>query len=129
MDCLFCKIIEGSIPSYTVYEDDLVKVFLDINPNTNGHMLIVPKMHVVTVNDIDSNLASHIIDVEKKMYEILKEKLNCKGLTICQNNDLGQEVKHYHVHLIPRYDDDNWKMNYNQESIKDTKDIFNILTQ
>ena len=116
MDCLFCKIIEGSIPSKTIYEDELVKVFLDINPNTNGHCLIIPKKHIVTVKEVDSILTTHILEVEKKMYDLLKEKLNIKGLTIVQNNELGQEVKHYHVHLIPRYEDDNWNINFNQES-------------
>ena len=101
MDCLFCKIIEGSIPSKTIYEDELVKVFLDINPNTNGHCLIIPKKHIVTVKEVDSILTTHILEVEKKMYDLLKEKLNIKGLTIVQNKELGQEVKHYHVHLIP----------------------------
>ena len=91
-------------------------------------MLIVPKKHVVTVNDITSDLAGHIIEVEKKMYSLIKEKLNCEGLTVAQNNDLGQEVKHYHVHLIPRYSNDNWKMNFNQEDLKDAKDIYDILT-
>lgn len=127
MDCLFCKIINGDIPSNTIYEDELVKVFLDISPNTNGHMLIVPKKHVVTVYDIDSNLASHIIEVERKMYDLLKEKLGCIGLTVAQNNDYGQEVKHYHVHLIPRYSDDGWKMNFNQTSLKDVNEVFDIL--
>ena len=124
MDCLFCKIIEGSIPSKTIYEDELVKVFLDINPNTNGHCLIIPKKHIVTVKEVDSILTTHILEVEKKIYDLLKEKLNIKGLTIVQNNELGQEVKHYHVHLIPRYEDDNWKMNFNQESLKDTDEIY-----
>ena len=54
----------------------------------------------------------------------MKEKLNIKGLTIVQNNELGQDVKHYHVHLIPRYEDDNWKMNFNQESLKDTDEVY-----
>ena len=124
MDCLFCKIIAGSIPSKTIYEDELVKVFLDINPNTNGHCLIIPKKHIVTVKEVDSILTTHILEVEKKIYDLLKEKLNIKGLTIVQNNELGQEVKHYHVHLIPRYEDDNWKMNFNQESLKDTDEIY-----
>ena len=124
MDCLFCKIIEGSIPSKTIYEDELVKVFLDINPNTNGHCLIIPKKHIVTVKEVDSILTTHILEVEKKIYDLLKEKLNIKGLTIIQNNELGQEVKHYHVHLIPRYEDDNWKMNFNQESLKNTDEIY-----
>jgi histidine triad (HIT) family protein len=124
MDCLFCKIIEGSIPSKTIYEDELVKVFLDINPNTNGHCLIIPKKHIVTVKEVDSILTTHILEVEKKIYDLLKEKLNIKGLTIVQNNELGQDVKHYHVHLIPRYEDDNWKMNFNQESLKDTDEVY-----
>lgn len=124
MDCLFCKIIEGTIPSKTIYEDEMVKVFLDINPNTNGHCLIIPKKHIVTVNDVDSQLASHILEVEKKIYKLLKEKLNIEGLTIVQNNELGQEVKHYHVHLIPRYSDDNWQMNFNQESLLELEDIY-----
>ncbi len=124
MDCLFCKIIEGSIPSKTIYEDELVKVFLDINPNTNGHCLIIPKKHIVTVKEVDSILTTHILEVEKKIYDLLKEKLNIKGLTIVQNNELGQEVKHYHVHLIPRYEDDNWNINFNQESLKDTDEVY-----
>ena len=124
MDCLFCKIIEGSIPSKTIYEDELVKVFLDINPNTNGHCLIIPKKHIVTVKEVDNILTTHILEVEKKMYDLLKEKLNIKGLTIVQNNELGQEVKHYHVHLIPRYEDDNWNINFNQESLKDTDEVY-----
>lgn len=124
MDCLFCKIIEGSIPSKTIYEDELVKVFLDINPNTNGHCLIIPKKHIVTVKEVDSILTTQILEVEKKIYDLLKEKLNIKGLTIVQNNELGQEVKHYHVHLIPRYENDNWNINFNQESLKDTDEIY-----
>lgn len=128
MDCLFCKIIEGSIPSNKVYEDSEVLVFLDINPNTNGHMLIIPKKHLVTVDDVDSELAKHILEVEKKMHTLLKEKLNIDGLTIVQNNDYGQEVKHYHVHLIPRYENDCWKMNFRSDNLKDIKEIHNILT-
>lgn len=127
MDCLFCKIIEGSIPSKTIYEDDIVKVFLDINPNTNGHMLIVPKKHVVTVDDIDTELAGHIVEVEKKLYKLLKDKLNVDGLTIVQNNDHGQDVKHYHVHLIPRYTNDDWKLFFNKDIIIDTDEVLNKL--
>lgn len=124
MDCLFCKIIDGSIPSKTIYEDNLVKVFLDINPNTNGHLLIIPKKHIVTVNELDNELITHILDIEKKMYKLLKDKLNIKGLTIVQNNELGQEVKHYHIHLIPRYNDDNWEMKFNQTEIKNIDEIY-----
>lgn len=127
MDCLFCKIIDGSIPSNKVYEDDTVLVFLDINPNTNGHMLIIPKEHIVTVDEVSSSLASHIVEVEKKMHKLLTEKLNCDGLTIVQNNDYGQEVKHYHVHLIPRYNNDCWKMAFRQDNLLDVKEVLDKL--
>ena len=125
MDCLFCKIIEGNIPSKTIYEDEKVKVFLDINPNTNGHSLIIPKKHIVTVDELDEELALHILKVEKEMKNLLQEKLNCEGLTIVQNNELGQEVKHYHVHLIPRYSNDNWSLTYDQNIIKDLEETYN----
>lgn len=124
MDCLFCKIIEGTIPSKTIYEDEEVKVFLDINPNTNGHCLIIPKKHIITVNEVDEELIAHILKVEKKIYQLLKEKLNIEGLTIVQNNELGQEVKHYHVHLIPRYHNDNWKMDFNQENLLNLEETY-----
>ena len=127
MDCLFCKIVDGSIPSNKVYEDDKVLVFLDINPNTNGHMLIIPKEHIVTVDEVSSSLAGHILEVEKKMHKLLTEKLGCSGLTIVQNNDLGQDVKHYHVHLIPRYKDDCWKMAFRQDNLLEISEVLKKL--
>ena len=107
MDCIFCKIIKGDIPSYTIYEDEIVKVILDINPVSNGHMLIIPKTHYVNLMDIDDCVLSHIMNTSKDLYKKYKDKLNMDGLTITQNNDYGQEVKHYHLHLIPRYENDN----------------------
>lgn len=112
MDCIFCKIIKGEIPSYTIYEDEKVKVFMDVNPVSNGHLLIVPKEHFVTIEDIPNDILYHINDTAKKMYKVLKEKLNVDGLTVSQNNGLGQEVKHYHMHLIPRYIDEKAKIEY-----------------
>ena len=107
MDCIFCKIIKGAIPSYTIYEDEIVKVILDINPVSNGHMLIIPKTHYVNLMDIDTSVLSHIMNTSKDLYKKYKDKLNMDGLSITQNNDYGQEVKHYHLHLIPRYENDN----------------------
>ncbi len=127
MDCIFCKIINGEIPSYTVYEDDVVKVFLDIEPNTNGHMLIIPKKHYTNIVDLDSETMSHIFDVQKKMYHLVKEKLGAEGATFAQNNDLGQEVKHYHMHLIPRYQNDGWTNNYDENNKNNVEEIFNKL--
>lgn len=129
MDCIFCKIIKGEIPSSTIYEDDLVKVFLDINPSTNGDLLIIPKKHIVTIMDMNCELLSHMHTVIQKLYPILKEKLNCEGLTIVQNNDYGQEVKHYHIHLTPRYTTDKLEHKFDKENLKALDDIYNILTK
>lgn len=101
MNCIFCKIISGDIPSYTIYEDDIVKCFLDINPERPGHTLIVPKKHYQDITDIDKDTLHHINDISKKICDLLKEKLNFDGLRLIQNNGSIQEVKHYHLHLIP----------------------------
>ena len=126
MDCIFCKIIKGEIPSYTVYEDEIVKVFLDIEPNTNGHLLIIPKKHFTNIVDLDKETMSHIFKVQKKMYDLVKEKLGAEGATFAQNNDLGQEVKHYHMHLIPRYPNDGWKNIY-ENNLLSVEEVYNKL--
>ena len=127
MDCLFCKIINGDIPSETIYEDDLVKVFLDINPTTNGDSLIVPKKHFKDFREVDDETLLHIDNIIKKLYPVYQEKLNCDGLTICHNMDYGQEIKHFHVHFIPRYLDDKVKHLSNKEKLIDIKEISKIL--
>lgn len=127
MDCLFCKIISGDIPSNTIYEDEIVKVFLDINQISNGHCLIVPKKHYTNIEDIDLETLKYINEVAKKIYKKLKEKLNCEGLTLVQNNGLGQEVKHYHLHLVPRYTNDEIMMNSNKELLESIEDVMKKL--
>lgn len=118
MDCLFCKIINGDIPSYTIYEDDLVKVFLDINPDSNGHTLIIPKKHYKDLDDIDNSTLNHIFKVSKDVKLLLYNKLNIDGLTLVQNNGHVQEIKHFHLHLKPYY------INENKKSVEE---IFSIL--
>lgn len=124
MNCIFCKIINNEIPSYTLYEDDIVKVFLDINPSTNGECLIIPKKHYETVESIDLETLNHINKITKDMYKLLKEKLSCIGLTTVQNNDYGQDVKHFHLHLIPRYENDEVKTTSNKEILKNIEEIY-----
>ena len=124
-NCIFCKIIKGEIPSMTIYEDDVVKVFLDINPTTNGDTLIVPKKHIENMLDLDDKTLSNIHKISKEIYNVLKEKLNIDGLTLVQNNFYGQEIKHYHVHLIPRYKNDDVKQLSNKEILKEVKEVFN----
>ncbi|MDD2518854.1 MAG: HIT domain-containing protein [Bacilli bacterium] len=103
MDCVFCKINEGTIPSYTIYEDDIARIFLDISPDVNGHLLIVPKKHYIDLVDIDKDTLSHIMNLAKKYKLVLENKLGIDGLTLIQNNGMIQEVKHYHLHLKPYY--------------------------
>ena len=103
MDCLFCKIINKEIPSYKIYEDEIVYAFLDINPDSVGHTFIVPKKHYLDLNDIDINTLKHIMEIAKLLKKRIEEKLNCDGLTLIQNNGEIQEVKHFHLHLKPFY--------------------------
>lgn len=104
-DCLFCKIINGDIPCFKVYEDELVLAFLDINPKSNGHTLIIPKKHFKDIYDIDETTLSHIMKNAKKIMDLLNEKLNPDGFTLVQNNGVVQEVKHFHLHVMPYYKD------------------------
>ncbi len=127
MDCLFCKIIEGSIPSEKIYEDNDVLVFLDINPTTNGDSLIIPKKHYKDFREIDNDLLNHMYNIIKKLYPIYQEKLHCDGLTISHNTDYGQDIKHFHIHFIPRYKDDEVKHFSNKEKLKDIKEIKELL--
>lgn len=100
-DCLFCKIVNGSVPSYKVYEDELVYAFLDINPKQNGHTLVIPKKHYDDFTSLDSEMLIHINEVAKKLVPILKEKLNAKGFCLNTNYLDMQEIKHYHLHIMP----------------------------
>lgn len=103
MDCIFCKINSKEINAYTIYEDEIVNVFLDVNPNSNGHTLIIPKKHFLDLQEIDEETLTHIFKIAKKIQKLLEEKLKIDGLTLIQNNGEVQEVKHYHLHLVPYY--------------------------
>lgn len=121
MDCIFCKISQGIIPSYTLYEDETIKCFLDVNPDSNGHLLIIPKKHFLGLQEIDDNVLMHIMKSARKMEELLKDKLNIDGLTLVQNNGDIQEVKHFHLHLKPYYK--------NKQEIIKVEDIYNKLKE
>lgn len=100
---IFCKIVKGEIPSKKLYEDELVMVILDVNPTSNGHSLVIPKEHYQDFFDIKREALEHIMDVAKEMAIKLEEKLGCEGMTLIQNNGISQEVKHFHLHLVPKY--------------------------
>ena len=121
MDCIFCKIINGEIPCYKVYEDDNVLGFLDVNPNTNGHTLLIPKKHVLDFDEIDLDTLEKINTAAKKVKKILEDKLKCDGIIIQQNNGCVQEVKHYHMHLKPIYQ--------NEQELIDVEKIYETITK
>ncbi len=102
-DCLFCDIINGSVSSYTLYEDDMVKVFLDAYPDSPGHTLIIPKKHFTELEDIEIDYLTHIMEIAKKVKKVMIENLNPDSVILIQNNGEAQFVKHYHLHLIPKY--------------------------
>ena len=103
VECIFCKIIEGEIPSFKVYEDDWVLSFADINPMAEGHTLIIPKKHVKDLWEIDeeSLIAVHLTSI--RIIKAIRESLQPTGVAALQLNGegAGQEVDHYHLHLIP----------------------------
>jgi len=127
MECTFCRIIKGELPSYLIYEDEFVKVLLDINPVTNGHTLIVPKEHYDNVLDLPDEIDQHIHNLTKNLYRQYKDKLGIEGLTIINNNELGQDIKHYHLHLIPRYFDDTFVQSFNNSTPKPLSEITNMI--
>ena len=116
MDCIFCKIVNGDIPCYKIYEDEKVISFLDITPKANGHTLIVPKEHTLDITTIDNETLLHIFETAKEISKLLEKKLNIKGYTLVQNNGKPQEVKHFHLHIVPVYEDD--------QEIIDVKEIY-----
>ena len=107
-DCIFCAIAAGEIPSFKVYEDDLALAYLDINPFSKGHTLVIPKAHAAGLLDADDKMLSELVLRVKKVAAQVKEKLGCDGFNILQNNGeaAGQTVRHIHFHIVPRWNGD-----------------------
>jgi len=106
-DCIFCKIVKGEIPCYKVYEDDKVFAFLDINPLSEGHTLVLSKEHYVNVLDVPEDIYAHMGRIVKRIAKKIDEKYKPEGILINQNNGrrAGQEIDHIHVHIKPIYED------------------------
>ena len=107
--CIFCKIANGEIPSTTLYEDEDFRVILDLGPATRGHALLLPKNHFANLFELDDETAQKAILVAKKIAGKMKDALGADGFNLVQNNGeaAGQTVFHFHMHLIPRYENDN----------------------
>ena len=104
-DCVFCAIAAGEIPSFKIYEDDAVLAYLDINPCTEGHTLVIPKEHSSGLVDTPDEMLAALMSRIKRIAAHLREALPCDGFNILQNNGeaAGQSVFHLHFHIVPRY--------------------------
>ncbi|MDQ0214759.1 histidine triad (HIT) family protein [Oikeobacillus pervagus] len=129
-DCIFCKIINGEIPSAKVYEDEHVLAFLDISQVTKGHTLVIPKAHKENVFELDSETASYIFAAVPKVANAIKSEFQPVGMNLLNNNgkEAGQEVFHYHIHLLPRYGKGDgfgavWKTHNSEYSQEDLQNI------
>lgn len=132
-DCIFCKLANGEFPTNSIYEDDSFNVILDLAPATRGHALILPKEHFADIYEIPEDLLADAIKLAKKLAIHMTEKLNCDGFNLVQNNKecAGQTVFHFHLHLIPRYTDDEQQLLWNPLSLskEELAQIHKVLTE
>lgn len=128
-NCIFCKIANGEIPSRTLYEDDHFRVILDAGPATRGHALVLPKDHYADLFELDETVAADAMRVARRVGEQIVERMHADGMNLVQNNGetAGQTVRHFHIHLIPRYQNDGqhilWQPgNLSYEELDDIRD-------
>lgn len=103
MECLGCKLANEEEKIYKVYEDDYVTCFLDHEPFYPGHTLIVPKQHVVEVDELNDVVAKSVMDASKLIAKAIRIVYKPDGVTVCQNGGVFNELTHYHMHVVPRY--------------------------
>lgn len=113
-DCIFCKIANGEIPSKTIYEDEMFRVILDLGPAAKGHALVLPKEHFDNLYELPEEWCVKAFCLAKRMAAQMTEALHCEGFNLVQNNGVvaGQTVFHFHIHLIPRYEDDGQRIGW-----------------
>ncbi len=131
-ECIFCKIIKGEIPSFTVYEDETFKVILDRFPSALGHVLIIPKAHYKDMFELSQEVASKIYPLAQKIASRVKEVMGAEGINILQNNGevAGQSVYHFHLHIVPRKSGDGITLNKSSNmdtTIEELEAVFNQL--
>ncbi|CAM5208720.1 Histidine triad (HIT) family protein OS=Ureibacillus acetophenoni OX=614649 GN=SAMN05877842_10766 PE=4 SV=1 [Ureibacillus acetophenoni] len=125
-DCIFCKIIDGSIPSTKIYEDEHVYAFMDVAPLTKGHTLLVPKQHVKDLLEMPEDVARNLYAAAPKIANAIQSAFNPLGMNTINNNGsfAGQTVFHYHLHFIPRYDEtDGLKVKWETKQSEFTQDV------
>jgi len=116
-DCIFCKIIGGEIPSFKIYENDDSFAFMDINPASEGHTLVIPKEHAADLHSVSDEAIAATVKTAKKVAAAVDKTLNPEGLNLVQANGpaAAQSVMHFHVHVLPRTNGDELKLNWGLE--------------
>ncbi|MEC5423782.1 HIT family protein [Virgibacillus sp. C22-A2] len=109
--CIFCQIISKKSEAYIIYEDDLMCCFLDKFPINTGHVLVVPKKHYPEFRDVDTLSLHAIMEIAQKVTIALEDILDTDGITVMQNNGMFKDVEHYHMHIIPRFQNDGFSWN------------------
>lgn len=131
-DCLFCKIIDGQIPSLKVYEDEHVFAFMDIMPLSKGHTLLIPKTHCKDLFEMPEDVARNLYAAAPKVANAIKTAFNPIGMNTVNNNGAaaGQTVFHYHLHLIPRYDEtDGLKVEWNSRQAEFPTELLTTIAE
>jgi len=107
-DCIFCKIVAGELPSETVQEDEHTVAFMDINPWTRGHALVIPRNHSPNLYEVGEDDLQHTSSAAKRLALRMRERLSCDGVNLLNASEPAawQTVLHFHMHVIPRYQDD-----------------------
>ena len=120
-DCLFCRIVDGELPSYDLYEDDQVLAFLDVNPVAEGHALVIPKAHHERVTDYDAETTAAVFDAAREVAAAMEAALEPDGFNLFQTNGAaaGQEVFHSHVHVVPRTEGDDVSFGFEPRDLED----------
>lgn len=128
---IFCRIIAKEIPCYTLYEDDDVLAFLDIGQVTKGHALVLPKKHYKSFLETPKEVMHKVLDVAQEIANKEMAVLNAKGVNILMNcnEEAGQTVMHYHVHVIPRYgNDENMVVEFKEHDVNyDLKELSELI--
>lgn len=120
-NCIFCKLANGDIPTATVYEDEYLRAIMDAAPANKGHIIILPKSHAADIYELEDEYVSRAFVMAKKLAVALKKLTGCDGVNILQNNGgaAGQTVFHFHVHVIPRFKDDDCTIVWKPTSYED----------
>ena len=120
-NCIFCKLANGDIPTATVYEDEYLRAIMDAAPANKGHIIILPKSHAADIYELNDEYVSRAFVLAKKLAVALKKLTGYDGVNILQNNGgaAGQTVFHFHVHVIPRFKDDDCTIVWKPTSYED----------